>query len=135
MPWTADRNLLLGILALQTDFITRDALIAAMLGWSVAKHRSLKDILVDRGALEPAGHDLLRSMVDPCLTLRFGTQVASRLRSRGRGQPFIFRKSAQAVEAIIPASKELDFINPAIRLFQPSRMPPGRGFGRQARSG
>jgi hypothetical protein len=33
MPQTADRNLLLGILALQTDFITRDALIAAMLAW------------------------------------------------------------------------------------------------------
>jgi hypothetical protein len=64
MPQTADRNLLLGILALQTDFITRDALIAAMLAWSVAKHRSLEDILVDQGALDPADRDLLRPMVD-----------------------------------------------------------------------
>jgi hypothetical protein len=59
MPPTADRNLLLGILALQTDFITRDALIAAMLAWSVAKHRPLEDILVDQGALDPAYRDLL----------------------------------------------------------------------------
>ena len=29
----ADRNLLLGIIALQMDFITRDALIAAMSAW------------------------------------------------------------------------------------------------------
>ena len=29
----ADRNLLFGILALQMDFITRDALIAAMNAW------------------------------------------------------------------------------------------------------
>jgi hypothetical protein len=54
MPQTADRNLLLGILALQTDFVTRDALIAAMLAWSVAKHRPLESILVDQGALDAA---------------------------------------------------------------------------------
>jgi hypothetical protein len=36
MPHTADRNLLLGSLALQTDLINRDALIAAMLAWSAA---------------------------------------------------------------------------------------------------
>jgi serine/threonine protein kinase/Flp pilus assembly protein TadD len=64
MSQTADRNLLLGILALQTDFITRDELIAAMLAWSVAKHRPLEDILVDQGALDPAYRDLLRPMVD-----------------------------------------------------------------------
>jgi hypothetical protein len=63
MP-TSDRNLLLGILALQTDFITRDALIAAILAWSVAKHRPLEDILVDQGVLDPADRDLLRPMVD-----------------------------------------------------------------------
>jgi hypothetical protein len=84
MPPTADRILLLGILALQTDFITRDALIAAMLAWSVAKHRPLEDILVDQGALEPAYRDLLRSMIDLGFTPSVGTQVGSRLRSRGR---------------------------------------------------
>jgi hypothetical protein len=64
MAQKADRNLLLGILALQTDLITRDALIAAMLAWSVAKHRPLEDILVDQAALDPAFRDLLRPMVD-----------------------------------------------------------------------
>jgi hypothetical protein len=37
----ADRNLLFGILALQMDLITRDALIAAMGAWALAKHRPL----------------------------------------------------------------------------------------------
>jgi serine/threonine protein kinase len=64
MPQTADRNLLLGILALQVDFITHDALLAAMKAWVLEKHRPLEDILVDRGALDPADRDLLRPMVD-----------------------------------------------------------------------
>ena len=45
----ADRNLLFGILALQMDFITRDALIAAMNAWVLDKAKSLAQILVDEG--------------------------------------------------------------------------------------
>ena len=41
----ADRNLLFGILALQMDFIARDALIGAMNAWVLDKARSLGDIL------------------------------------------------------------------------------------------
>ena len=37
----ADRNLLFGILALQMDFIGRDALIAAMNAWVLDKAKSL----------------------------------------------------------------------------------------------
>src|SRR5258708_575489 len=76
MPQTADRNLLLGILALPTDFITRDALIAAMLAWSVAKHRPVEDILVDRGALDPADGDALRAMLERRIA-RHGDAAAS----------------------------------------------------------
>jgi hypothetical protein len=67
MPQTADRNLLLGILALQTDFITRDALIAAMNTWALQKHRPLEDILVDQGALDPADRDSLSYPTTPGL--------------------------------------------------------------------
>ena len=49
----ADRNLLFGILALQMDFISRDALIAAMNAWVLEKHRPLADLLEERGALSP----------------------------------------------------------------------------------
>jgi hypothetical protein len=99
---SADRNLLLGILALQTDFITRDALIAAMLAWSVAKHSPLEDILVDQGALDPADRDLLRPMVDLCFTPSFETQVGSRPRSPGPPHAFTSRTSAARATARLP---------------------------------
>jgi hypothetical protein len=41
-PASADRNLLFGILALQLDFVTRDALLAAMSAWVLAKHKPLE---------------------------------------------------------------------------------------------
>jgi eukaryotic-like serine/threonine-protein kinase len=47
----SDRNLLLGIIALQMDFITREALIAGMNAWVLAKDKSLGLILVDQAAL------------------------------------------------------------------------------------
>src|SRR5712671_4138346 len=46
-----DRNLLLGILALQMDFISRDALIQAMHAWVLDKAKPLGRILVEHGAL------------------------------------------------------------------------------------
>jgi hypothetical protein len=67
-----------GILALLTDFITRDDLIAAMRAWSVAKHRSLEDFLVDRADLDLTDRDQVRPMVDLCFSPSFETQVASR---------------------------------------------------------
>jgi tetratricopeptide (TPR) repeat protein/tRNA A-37 threonylcarbamoyl transferase component Bud32 len=47
----ADRNLLFGILALQMDFITRDALIKAMNAWVLEKAKPLSQILSEQGAL------------------------------------------------------------------------------------
>ena len=52
MSRVADRNLLWGILALQMEFISRDALIGAMNAWALEKHRDLEDLLVDRGDLD-----------------------------------------------------------------------------------
>src|SRR5262245_35039266 len=60
---TADRNLLFGILALQLDFITRDALIAAMSAWVLEKHKTLGQILRSQGALAEDEHELLDSLV------------------------------------------------------------------------
>jgi hypothetical protein len=48
----ADRNLLFGILALQMDFIDRDALVEAMNAWVLDKTRPLGQILQDRGGSE-----------------------------------------------------------------------------------
>jgi eukaryotic-like serine/threonine-protein kinase len=60
----ADRNLLFGITALQNDFITRDALIAAMNAWALEKHRPIGDVLVERGALDPTSRAVLDQLIN-----------------------------------------------------------------------
>jgi serine/threonine-protein kinase len=59
----ADRNLLFGILALQMDFINREALVQAMHAWVLEKARPLGDILVARGALRNERRMLLEALV------------------------------------------------------------------------
>ncbi|MGP0065466.1 MAG: protein kinase domain-containing protein [Isosphaeraceae bacterium] len=61
---SSDRNLLLGILALQMDFITRDALVEAMHVWTLEKSRLLSDILVERCELDPTDRVALEGLVD-----------------------------------------------------------------------
>jgi len=59
----ADRNLLFGILAVQMDFVTRDALIGAMHAWVLDKQRPLGQILRARGDLGEEELALLEAMV------------------------------------------------------------------------
>jgi serine/threonine-protein kinase len=59
----ADRNLLFGILALQMDFIDRDALVGAMNAWVLAKNKPLGQILLEQGKLSPEHLQLLDAMV------------------------------------------------------------------------
>jgi tetratricopeptide (TPR) repeat protein len=66
---SADRNLLFGILALQMDFITRDALIEAMHAWVLDKAKSLEQILLEQGTLRQDAHALLAALVDKHLAL------------------------------------------------------------------
>ena len=65
----ADRNLLFGILALQMDFIRRDALIAAMHAWVLDKAKPLGDVLRERGDLDAETYALLDAMVRKHLAL------------------------------------------------------------------
>src|SRR5262249_53607832 len=58
----ADRNLLFGILALQMDFIGRDALIAAMHAWVLDKAKPLEQILVEQRSMQPSKRDLLEPL-------------------------------------------------------------------------
>src|SRR5262249_43477830 len=61
-----DRNLLFGILALQLDFISRDALVTAMNAWVLEKAKALGQILIEQGALTAERHALLEARVqDP----------------------------------------------------------------------
>jgi WD40 repeat protein/serine/threonine protein kinase len=59
----SDRNLLFGVLALQMDFLDRDALIAAMQAWIHDKTKPLGDILVEQQALRPDERDVLDALV------------------------------------------------------------------------
>ncbi len=62
-PVGASRNLLFGLLALQNNFIDRDALLDAFNRWVHDKVRPLGEILVDRGALAPDEFALLGALV------------------------------------------------------------------------
>ncbi len=59
----SDRNLLFGILALQMDFLCRDALIDAMHAWILDKSKPLGDILVEQQAMRPDERDALNLLV------------------------------------------------------------------------
>jgi serine/threonine-protein kinase len=60
---SSDRNLLFGILALQLDFVDRDALLAAMHAWVLDKAKSLGQVLRERGQLAEDEHLLLDGLV------------------------------------------------------------------------
>jgi eukaryotic-like serine/threonine-protein kinase len=68
----ADRNLLFGVLALQLDFIDRNALIHAMNAWVLDKTRPLGLILLDLGALRADAHLLLEALVQKHLEMHSG---------------------------------------------------------------
>lgn len=62
-PAHQDRNLLFGILAAQLDFISHDALLAAMNAWVMAKHKTLSQILREHGVLGQEECTLLEALV------------------------------------------------------------------------
>src|SRR5579871_4702159 len=62
-PAAADRNLLFGIMALQMDFINRDALITAMNAWALDKAKPLGQILQEQRALRKEDRDLLDVLI------------------------------------------------------------------------
>ena len=87
-----DRNLLLGILAYQNAFVTRDALFAAMQAWLYDKTKSLAEILQHQGALDGEGRELLEALVkkhvkqhgdDPRQSLQAVSSIGSVRRALG----------------------------------------------------
>jgi len=56
-------DLLFGLLALQSDLIGRDALVAAFQAWSRDKSRPLAEQLVERGDLEADDRDVVEALV------------------------------------------------------------------------
>jgi serine/threonine-protein kinase len=60
---SSDRNLLVGILAVQMDFVRREQLMAAMNAWLLDKQTPLEDILLRQGALDDESRKLLVALV------------------------------------------------------------------------
>jgi hypothetical protein len=60
----ADLNLLFGVMAVQSDFVARDALIEAMGAWVLDKSKPLGQILVERGHLTAERYALLDALVN-----------------------------------------------------------------------
>ncbi len=58
-----DRNLLFGVIALQMDFVSRDALLAAIHAWVLEQPKPLDQVLVERGALAEDERGLLEPLV------------------------------------------------------------------------
>ena len=96
-PPATDRNLLFGILALQMDFICRDALIAAMNAWVLDKATPLGQILLEQGKLTPDRLQLLEAL------------VAEHLRVHGNDP----EKSLAAVSSIRSVRRDLERIGDA----------------------
>jgi serine/threonine-protein kinase len=69
---SSDRNLLVGILALQADLISRDSLISAMSAWTLAKSRPLGEILLEQGAFDVEAHALVEGLVRKSLARHDG---------------------------------------------------------------
>ncbi len=76
--YAADRNLLFGILALQMDFVSRDALLAAMQAWVFDKAKDLGQLLREQGALGADEQALLEALVRKHLE-RHGDDAAKSL--------------------------------------------------------
>jgi WD40 repeat protein/tRNA A-37 threonylcarbamoyl transferase component Bud32 len=73
----ADRNLLFGILAVQMNFVARDALIAAMHAWVLERSKPLGRILVEQQALSPSRQSLLEQLVNEHLAAHDGNAEKS----------------------------------------------------------
>ncbi len=55
----AERNLLLGMIALQMELVSQESLIRAFQAWTVAKDRKVEDLLLEQGLIKPDGHEFL----------------------------------------------------------------------------
>jgi eukaryotic-like serine/threonine-protein kinase len=69
MSSSSDRNLLFGLLALQNNFIDREALVDAFHRWTGDHTRPLDQVLIERGALTRNRHALLTGLVDEYINL------------------------------------------------------------------
>src|SRR6516165_1323057 len=72
-----DRNLLFGVIALQTDAITRTQFIDGCALWASRKERPLADLFAERGWITPEDRNDVERLVDRKLRRHGGDVHAS----------------------------------------------------------
>ena len=106
----ADRNLLFGVLAMQMDFVSREALIAAVSAWVLDKSKPLDRILVEQGALATDERDLLEPLIRKHLERHGGDPGRSlaSVGSRGPAQEALRHVADPELEASLALLGGLD---------------------------
>jgi WD40 repeat protein len=139
----SDCNLLFGILAVQMDFVTPDALIAAMGAWVLEKTKPLGRILLDRRAMTEDEYQLLEALVakhlqkhggDPARSLAAVDSVSSVRERLGR----IDDPELQASLAAVATVRSSDSSDATLTHPVPTSPAPGQRFRvlrRHARGG
>jgi serine/threonine-protein kinase len=94
-----DLNLLFAVLALQNDLVGKDALLAAMTVWGLEKHRTLGDILVERGDLLVEDRQLIDGLIER--QLRRHTSVEKSLAALSVSPPL-----RQELQSLCPPEME-----------------------------
>lgn len=74
---SADRNLLIGVLAVQMEFISRDQLVAAMSAWLLDKSQSFDAVLRSASAIDDDTQGLLVGLVDKHISMHLDDPSAS----------------------------------------------------------
>ncbi len=75
--FVTDRNLLVGILGLQMEFVTESQLISAMQAWIFRKADKIEDILLEQQAIKPETRDFLTGMAERHIALHHNDPAQS----------------------------------------------------------
>lgn len=77
MSKTADQNLLIGVIAVQMEFISRDQFVSALGAWLLEKHTSLDELLLKHHFVDKDTQQILLSLVNKHLEIHGGDPRSS----------------------------------------------------------
>ncbi len=75
--FAADRNLLTGMLGLQTGLVTESQLITAMQAWVFSKEHAIEDLFLSQGVIDSAKKQFLQQLVQQYLTVHGGSPASA----------------------------------------------------------
>lgn len=116
-----DENLLHGLLALQMGYITREALVSAVVAWAEDRSRSLSTILIAQGAIAPADDREVEKAVRRHLEQGEADADAGKTASQDlTGADFALSPSIRGLlETVIDAGLQVTFSRLGARVVKP----------------